>query len=379
MIPSIEVGNSDQQGGKEAQLDAGGQENAGTQTDDENQGNAGTQDTNVGSEGIAGDTRNNGTTQNDARVSTEADAQDIPEIDAGGVGNDSGQVVDSSSNTGPFDYGEPGPYEVTVEKNVGERFRNNVPDDTATCVALMSALLANEPEALEDLTIYPADMDRQLYTLFRPTQLEEGKKYPVITWGDGTCSQPLVFSKLLEHLASHGFLVIASNYRQVASGVEMQRGIDFMLSENENANSYLYGKVDTQMLGACGHSQGSSATIVVGADERIVATVPIQGASTFGVAALKGPTFLIAGELDTTVSPLGIENAFNAATVPAVYGLSIGQDHKMPPVNPSPILKAVTAWFKIHLSNDEEARKLFYGDVCGLCNDPGWVIKRRNL
>jgi pimeloyl-ACP methyl ester carboxylesterase len=133
------------------------------------------------------------------------------------------------------------------------------------------------------------------------------------------------------------------------------------------------------MLGASGHSQGSGATVRVGAESRIVATVPIQGAGAPGVAALKGPTFLIAGEMDTLVSPASIETAFAAATVPAVYGVSMGQDHLMPGQNPTPILEAVTAWFRAHLAADQNARALFYGEACGLCDDPTWSLQRRNL
>ncbi|MFC1642823.1 hypothetical protein ACFL5O_09090 [Myxococcota bacterium] len=326
------------------------------------------------------DPGNSAKTQAAGGAPANAGAKDEQGTDAGEAGDNPGQVVDSGANTSPVDYGARGPYEVTVEKNVGESFRNNVADDTEQCKQIMGALLGGtDSEGLESLTTYPADMDRGLYTLFRPAELEEGKQYPVITWANGTCSQPFIFSKLIEHLASHGFLVIASNSRQTGTGEVVLRAIDFMLSEAENAESPWYGKIDTEMLGACGHSQGSTATIAVGADERVVATVPIQGASAAGVAALKGPTFLIAGELDTTVAPAGIESAFNAAQVPAVYGLSMGQDHKMPPVSPAPILGAVTAWFKIHLANDQNARDMFYGDACTLCNDPAWTIKRKNL
>jgi hypothetical protein len=279
----------------------------------------------------------------------------------------------------PTDFGAKGPYEVVVEKNVGGRFRNDVADDTFFCEAFIGGIGGANPDVDEELTTYPADMDRGLYTLFRPAKLEEGKTYPVLSWGNGTCSHPLLFTELIEHVASHGFIVIATNSRQTAGGVEMLHGIDFVLSENDNSSSVLYGKIDEAMVGAFGHSQGSGATLSAGADQRIVVTVPIQGASGAGVRALRGPTFLIAGERDTLVAPSGVETAFNAATVPAVYGLSMGQDHLMPGVAPGPILDAVTAWFRLHLAGDAEAREFFYGNACKLCSDPRWKIQRRNL
>jgi pimeloyl-ACP methyl ester carboxylesterase len=286
---------------------------------------------------------------------------------------------DSGANSnGAVDYGAAGPHDVAIEENVGEAFRNDVSDDTARCTSFIGAIDPNSPVAAE-LTTYPADLDRQLYTLYRPARLDAGKKYPVITWGNGTCAQPRLYVELLTHLASHGFIVVATNWRWVGSGVEMQRGLDFLLAENADAQSPLFGKVETAMLGASGHSQGSAAAVAVGADPRIVATVPIQGAGAPGVAALQGPTFLIAGELDTLVTPATIDTAFQAATVPAVYGTSLGQDHLMPGRDPTPILKAVTAWFRTHLAADQQARALFYGEACGLCSDSGWQIERRNL
>jgi hypothetical protein len=297
---------------------------------------------------------------------------------AGKSGAQAGQ-----GGSGAEDLSKPGPCKVVVEKGVGEKFRNNVADDTAYCSAFIANAAASDPNAdpnvIRDLTTYPDDMDRGLYTLFRPETLEAGKKYPVLTWGNGTCSQPFLFEKIISHVVSHCFIVIASNSRQTASGQEMERGIDFVLGENENSASPLYGKVDTKMLGAFGHSQGSGATVVVGADARIVATVPIQGASASGVAALKGPTFLIAGDKDTMVAASGVETAFQSATVPAVYGLSVGSDHLMPGKFPERIEDAITGWFKIHLMNDKAARDLFYGDQCKLCKDPRWQIQRKNM
>lgn len=301
--------------------------------------------------------------------SDASDASSGPGLDAG------------PGASGPRDFSKRGPYQVVTEKNVGRDFRNtNVRDETATCRAFVGGvMLPGEENVDEELTNYPADMDRQLYTLFRPAQLEPGKKYPAITWGNGTCAQPLLYSEILEHLASWGVIAIASNATSVGSGREMLRGIDFLLKENETEGSALFGKIDTSRLGASGHSQGSQGTIAAGADARIKVTVPIQGASAGGVRALKGPTFLIAGEKDTLVTPASVQSAFNAATVPAVYGLSVGQDHLMPGRKPEPILAGVTGWFRIHLYDDAAARPLFYGASCELCSDPLWKISQKNL
>jgi hypothetical protein len=309
------------------------------------------------------------------------------------AGADASSVSDAASDTGsaapdaspppdaggPVDYTKKGPYTVVTQKNVGTAFSNEVSDDSFFCNLFIGALGGSNPDVDKELTTYPADMQRGLYTLFRPEPLEAGKTYPLLTWGNGTCSHPLLFDELIDHVVSHGFIVIASNSRQVGDGKVMLRGIDFMLSENENKSSPLYGKIDTKMIGAFGHSQGSMATATAGADKRIVATVPIMGASVADARKLNGPTFLIAGEKDTIVSPTGIKDAYDATTVPAMYGLSMGQDHLMPGLKPEYIWDAVTAWFKIHLTGDKPARDMFYGTACTLCKDPRWQVQRKNL
>lgn len=267
------------------------------------------------------------------------DQQDAGALDAGGDAesgdSDAGDHVadagGSHADAGkPTDYREKGPYTVITEKNVGKSFRNNVSDDSLFCNLFIGALGGSNPDVDKELTTYPADMDRGLYTLFRPAELEEGKTYPLLTWGNGTCSHPLLFSELIEHVVSHGFIVIASNSRQVGDGQVMLRAIDYILSENKNSESPLYGKVATDRVGAFGHSQGSYATVTAGADQRIRATVPIMGASASAVRNLKGPTFLIAGEKDDIVDPNGVEDAFKAATVPAVFGLSLDRTISCP-------------------------------------------------
>lgn len=330
--------------------------------------------------------RDSGSSAADAASGASSDAaatSDAATTGDAAPGNDSAPESDGGRppSTEPADYAKRGPHEVLTEKNVGKDFRNtNVTDQTAFCRSFVGAvMLPGEMGVDEELTNYPADMDRQLYTMFRPAKLEEGVKYPVISWGNGTCAQPLLYSEILEHLASWGFIVIATNATSVGSGTEILRGTDFVVKESTTEGSALFGHVDAALLGVSGHSQGSSGAIAAAANAKIRVSVPIQGASASGVRALKGPSFLISGEMDTLATPSSIQTAFNAATVPAVYGMAVGQDHLMPGRMPEPILKALTGWFRIHLYDDDVARPLFYGDSCELCKDATWKLTRKNL
>ncbi|MBI5062056.1 MAG: hypothetical protein HZB87_00875, partial [Desulfatitalea sp.] len=47
------------------------------------------------------------------------------------------------------------------------------------------------------------------YRIFYPRQMDGG--HPIITWGNGTGAPTMTYTALLNHLASWGFVVVASN------------------------------------------------------------------------------------------------------------------------------------------------------------------------
>ena len=40
---------------------------------------------------------------------------------------------------------------------------------------------------------------------------------------------------------------------------------------------------------------------------------------------------------------------------------------------------AAVAWLQWHLKGDQEAARAFLGSDCGLCRDPAWTVRSRNL
>ena len=107
------------------------------------------------------------------------------------------------------------------------------------------------------------------FTLFRPSDLAQGGLcHPVITWGNGTGSSPSGYRVLSTQLASHGFVVIASNSPNVATGTPppMVAGVAWVLEQNADPTSVMYQRIDAAHVGATGHSQGGFATMTAGAD-----------------------------------------------------------------------------------------------------------------
>jgi hypothetical protein len=222
------------------------------------------------------------------------------------------------------------------------------------------------------------------FTLFRPKDLSPGGLcHPVITWGNGTGSTPNLYRSLLGLFASHGFVVIGSNSKNVGQGdpKPMLVGVTWVLEQNEDPASPLYHHLDPTHVGATGHSQGAFATSQAAGDARIVTNVPIEGSMV--QRNLHGPSMFFCGGLDDVVGCDGAKSALNAVTsLPAMYAEYLSVDHGswMSFNNkPSVVYGAVTAWMRVHLMADDALRPWFYGASCQLCGDAGWQIEQKNM
>ena len=227
------------------------------------------------------------------------------------------------------------------------------------------------------------------FTLFRPSDMAQGGlRHPVITWGNGTGSTPSVYGVLLTHLASHGFVVIASNSTNVAQGTPapMLAGVTWVLEQNADPTSVMYQRIDTTHIGATGHSQGGFATTTAAADARITTMAPCNGAST--QRNLHGPAFFFCGGADTTVPCSTIQPAFTAVTnQPAMLAENLAADHASwitfyrtgTNKSVSVVEAAITAWMRVQLMGDTALRPTFYGATCTLCQDSAWLITQNSM
>lgn len=226
------------------------------------------------------------------------------------------------------------------------------------------------------------------YTLFRPSDLAQGGLcHPLITWGNGHGTTPTLYARFLTHLASHGFVVIASNSSTVSMGdpPPMIAGVDWILMQNADPTSELYQTIDTTHIGATGHSEGAFATVSAAADSRVTAVAPIEGASAS--RNYHGPALLLCGGMDTTLGCDGAINAFKGITsLPAMYASQLAATHtnwmagggRNAALNPFMI--AVTGWMRVHLMSDAALKPMFYGPECSLCKDKTtWDVQQKNL
>jgi predicted dienelactone hydrolase len=203
----------------------------------------------------------------------------------------------------------------------------------------------------------------------------------VITWGNGSGSNPGLYGVLLRHLASHGFVVIASDSPSVATGdpPPMIAGVTWVLEQNADPASPLYQHIDPSHIGATGHSLGGFATGQAASDSHITTISPVCGAGN--PRTLHGPALLVCGGLDEVVPCSGIESAFDSIDdQPAMFANYLSADHAdwvtFRGSTPSPVEVAVTAWMRVQLMADAALRSWFYGPSCKLCSDPAWEIRQ---
>ena len=279
---------------------------------------------------------------------------------ASGQGGTTATSTNGACTVGTWPTADPsktGPYAITTENNVGPQAGVGVDGGTP-------------PQ----------------FTMFRPKDMTQGGLcHPVITWGNGTGSTPNLYSGLLNALASHGFVVIASNSTNVSQGnpAPMVVGVTWVLDQNSDPTSVLYQRIDTTHIGATGHSQGAFATATAGADSHIVTIAPICGA--MAQRNLHGPALLLCGGADTLVPCDGtVLTAYNGITnQPVMLADYLTADHgnwlTFGSAALTPIEVAVVAWMRVQLMGDTSLRSRFYGADCTLCQDPAWQIQSKMM
>jgi dienelactone hydrolase len=214
------------------------------------------------------------------------------------------------------------------------------------------------------------------YRIFHPRQMSGG--HPIITWGNGTGAPTLTYTALLNHLASWGFVVIASDSTMTQSGAEMIGGIDYLIEQNATPGSAFYGKLDASKIGSTGHSQGGGGAINTASDPRVKCSVPIAP-SPGQIGQVKGPTFLVAGASDTIVSASLVRStSYALAKAPTLFGIAAGMGHMNFAGDAGMARGYITAWFMSYLQADPVAAKAFTGS-CEICTNPNWQVEKKNF
>jgi predicted dienelactone hydrolase len=231
------------------------------------------------------------------------------------------------------------------------------------------------------------------YTMFRPTDLNTGFKHPPVTWGNGLSTTPEAYIELLSTVASHGFVVIASNSTGITAA-QVKSGLDWLLQQNNTAGD-LQGKLVVECASAIGYSMGGGAVLTASQTspsvKAIVAMHNLAGSSTPNNAPLlimtstddtfvtkasnATPTYTRAGAQQPAI--LATLNC-PAAGMPTCRSISGLGGHAIPLSDGSGERAPLVAWLRWWIYGDLGARGFFYGPDCTLSKAPWIDLQRKN-
>ena len=211
-------------------------------------------------------------------------------------------------------------------------------------------------------------------------------RHPIILWGNGTGTSPFIYRRLLDHWASHGFVVAAARTIMAGNGEEMIDCLNYLEQQNSGDSGPYANKLDLERVGASGHSQGGGGAIMAGRDSRIITTAPMQPYIR-GLGHLRsahhqqnGPMFLMTGSSDRLAGPTqNGRPVYDNANVPVFWGNLLGAGHLVPVVNGGDYRGPSTAWFRYRLMDDQLAESFFAGSDSTLCTDPKWEVQSRSI
>lgn len=213
------------------------------------------------------------------------------------------------------------------------------------------------------------------FSIYHPRNMKGD--HPIITWGNGTGTPTMAYAPFLRHLATWGFVVIASNSVMTANGTQMIQGIDYLLEENKNSGSKFYGMLDTDKIGTTGHSQGGGGAINAATDPRVTCTAPISPAPG-QIRKVTCPTFMVTGTMDA-LATIVRSMSWGPATAPTILGVLEGANHVTFSWNLGLDTRGyVTAWFMAYLQDDPLAEKAFV-EGGELFTDDKWSIQTKNF
>ena len=181
----------------------------------------------------------------------------------------------------------------------------------------------DDPDGAE-LTLYALQGDAGITSelAYRDAQPGGPGARPLIVFSHGFGGINTQSVPLMEHLATHGFVVISPEHTGNINGdnsspdpaadrvPDVTAVIDYMASRNAAAGDPFEGRVNTQEVGVAGHSFGgftATASVtgydVFGPDSRVVAIMPIAAANARitddELRGLDVPALFLCGTLDS--------------------------------------------------------------------------------
>lgn len=212
---------------------------------------------------------------------------------------------------------------------------------------------------------------------------------PGISFGHGFTVNPNLYRSTFAHLATWGYVVIASrsegglfpSHQNCAN--DLRHCLTWLIAQSDDPTSFLYGFIDRDALGLSGHSMGGGASILAAsADARVKAVANLAAANTRPSAvnampSVNVPISLIAGSADSIVpvsshGQLMYSNGSRPKQLPVITGayhcgfldsniLFCDSGGISRSLQLSITRHLLTAFFQLHLKNDLSAWSSVWG------------------
>lgn len=162
---------------------------------------------------------------------------------------------------------------------------------------------------------------------------------PAISFGHGFLSAVDLYDSTMDHLASHGYIVIATTSEgglfpsHANFALDIRQCLTWLEQEDANPASWLSGAVDESAFGVSGHSMGGGASaLAAAADARIkclatLAAAETNPSSSAAAGSIQRPSCFIVGSQDSIVTPATTQNQFNACDAPRLFTTIAGGSH----------------------------------------------------
>ena len=174
----------------------------------------------------------------------------------------------------------------------------------------------------------------------------------------------------------------------------MLAGIEWARAATERSSDPLFRKIDSNRIGALGHSCGGLQALSAGLDPRVDAVIAFNsgvynrtGTGLSGVriikddlARLHSPVAYFIGGPDDIAFPNAEDDLARITHVPVFLGnLPVSHGGTFALANGGDWGRVATAWLDWQIKGDGRAGRWFVGPDCTLCTSYGWTITRKQF
>ena len=268
------------------------------------------------------------------------------------------------------------------------------------------------------------------HTIYRPDDLSavNGTSLPIVLWGNGACANTgNLFASFLTEISSYGYLVIAlgpigevnigaapqappvpprppgSNPTELPPNLpppathpaQLIEAMNWALAENQRAESKYYRRLDSRKIAVMGQSCGGVQALEVAVDPRITTAViwnsglfpkptAMGGGKVMSKDDLKSlhvPVAYISGDAQDIAFVNAEDDFEHISSIPIfrAYERGVGHGGTYRQPNGGEFGGVAVAWLNWQLNSDLRASLIFKGPNCGLCVNPRWVVRKKNM